>query len=708
MRLKLFIFLSGNSLLLLSILGESPDGVISNLGFSMLADDDCELYNDYCVQSSGFSSHERYGSNESCNITVIYDRAAGLWNAGWKYEVEIGYKDFFLIDDERFWDFCNDGSQNGINLVQTNTKIFWRSNSMNEYYGWRFCLYDSIDGYLLQDASFNTCQCNGADPIRNGWGSYCGKHGVEEDTSWCLTDSTLCPDAFRSCISNGDITRWFFCRDTDSPTRVPTTMPTESPTRNIYTAMIWILISLCCSAVICAITYRHKYKMLERFGTGERKHASTIMSQSQQLDLSTLRKSLSRADELAKNGGPNSDERSASPEGGSYIDKTPDETTLAGEPEKDWNKYLQDLKPWHYTEEITIIKEDFASGSFGTIALAHGSEESMKLAVKKFTKKWDDMESEEKYDFVREIHMSIGLNHKNVVRFFGLVYKPSVMSVYEFCCHGSYIDLRNKGRTKFLDLIDRVRILIGASRGLAYLITQGILHLDIAARNILLDEFYIAKISDFGRSQRIEELTINDNPVLPLKWSAPEALINNKFSEKSDVWAFGVTMWEIITDKEPYEGLAPLKACQKVLKDDSYRLDLSQIQSQELKNLLWRCWLRPEKRPIMRDIGVTLKEKILPELHFESKGKSMSLGKLSHKNWVSMGHEILREATGCDNDTITDTKKCSLKLFQARSTPVQKTRRPERHHQSVSISSQKSQGGENSSESYTSDGDTLS
>jgi len=712
MRLKPAFSLSGTLLLLFSILGESPDEIISNLGFSMLADDDCELYDDYCVQSSGFSSHARYGSNESCNITVIYDRAARLWNAGWKYEVEIGYKDFFLIDDERFWDFCNDFSQNGMNLVQTNTKIFWRSNSKNEYYGWRFCLYDSIDGYLLQDASFNTCECNGADPIGNGWGSYCGNHGivgVEEDTSWCFTDSTLCPDAFRSCISNGDITRWFFCPDTDSPTRVPTTtdldtvMATESPWRKI--AIVSILMSLTCCLALCTCIYRHKYKSRARFGIKKREHESTIMSQAQQVDLVTLRKSLSQARELVKNGDPSSDERSCRREGGSDNDKTSCESTLSGEPEADWKKYLNDLKPWQYSEKITIIKEDFAHGSFGTISIAHGSEESMKLAVKKFTKKWDDMESEEKYDFVREIHMSINLNHKNVVRFFGLVYKPSLMSVYEFCFHGSYIDFRDKEKPKFyeLKLVDRVKILIGACRGLVYLITQGILHCDIAARNVLLDEFLVAKISDFGRSQRINKLAIEDNPVLPLKWTAPEVLTDYKFSEKSDVWAFGVTMWEILTDKEPYDGLDPVKACQKVLNDESYRLDLSQVQSQELKKLLWSCWLEPESRPRMRDIVVALKS--LPELHFESKGKSRSLGRLSHVNWARMRDEILMEAPGCENHNTTGKKNRKLKLQAAKSVPVlHRISRPESHDHSLSISSQKSYRGEKSSESdYYSD-----
>jgi len=181
--------------------------------------------------------------------------------------------------------------------------------------------------------------------------------------------------------------------------------------------------------------------------------------------------------------------------------------------------------------------------------------------------------------------------------------------------------------TKNLDTEKQLNILITACRGLTYLITKNILHLDIAARNILLDEWLDAKITDFGRSRKMnpDGFYITNDSIQPLKWTAPEILLKMLCSEKSDVWAFGVAMWEILIEKEPYTGISPVEACHQVLTENA-RLPLSSIKNVKLRQILSSCWDSNLKlRPKMKQIGAALEEIKLDVLQKskDAKGSNM-------------------------------------------------------------------------------------
>lgn len=78
---------------------------------------------------------------------------------------------------------------------------------------------------------------------------------------------------------------------------------------------------------------------------------------------------------------------------------------------------------------------------------------------------------------------------------------------------------------------------------MSYMESMNLVHRDLAARNILLDSKLVAKISDFGLAQRADQRTQDSRGKFPIKWSAPEALRSNLFTNKSDVWSYGVLLW---------------------------------------------------------------------------------------------------------------------------------------------------------------------
>ncbi|XP_046396330.1 mediator of DNA damage checkpoint protein 1-like [Ischnura elegans] len=153
-------------------------------------------------------------------------------------------------------------------------------------------------------------------------------------------------------------------------------------------------------------------------------------------------------------------------------------------------------------------------------------------------------------------------------------------------------------------------------KGMEYLVSKGVVHRDLAARNILVDHNKTCKIADFGMSRSVRETggqiyeERQKQGALPVRWMAPESLFRGIFTHKSDVWSFGVLLWEIITlGSTPYPGIGARDVMRRVR--DGRRLERPSHVRPEIFRVAARCWhrdstLRPTFSRLRADLGPLL------------------------------------------------------------------------------------------------------
>ena len=127
---------------------------------------------------------------------------------------------------------------------------------------------------------------------------------------------------------------------------------------------------------------------------------------------------------------------------------------------------------------------------------------------------------------------------------------------------------------------------------------------DLAARNCLVSENHVVKVADFGLARLIRDDTYTAHPgaKFPIKWTAPEGLAYNRFTTKSDVWAFGILLWEIATyGMSPYPGVELTEVYQ--LLESGYRMECPPGCPARIYDLMKQCWnWEPNERPSFHDI----------------------------------------------------------------------------------------------------------
>ncbi|KAM4772706.1 protein-tyrosine kinase 2-beta isoform 2-T2 [Rhinophrynus dorsalis] len=242
------------------------------------------------------------------------------------------------------------------------------------------------------------------------------------------------------------------------------------------------------------------------------------------------------------------------------------------------------------SHDDVVLGRILGEGFFGEVydgVYKNKNGERINVAVKTCKK---DCALDVKEKFMSEAFLMRNLDHPHIVKLIGIIEEDPiwiVMELYQFGELGQYLE-DNKNTLQVLTLI---LYSLQICKALAYLEGINCVHRDIAVRNILVASHECVKLGDFGLSRYLEEEEYYKASVtrLPIKWMAPESINFRRFTTASDVWMFGVCMWEILSfGKQPFFWLENKDVISVIEKGD--RLPKPEICPPTLYTLMTRCW----------------------------------------------------------------------------------------------------------------------
>uniref|UniRef100_A0A8C0FGG8 Fibroblast growth factor receptor 3 n=1 Tax=Bubo bubo TaxID=30461 RepID=A0A8C0FGG8_BUBBB len=280
---------------------------------------------------------------------------------------------------------------------------------------------------------------------------------------------------------------------------------------------------------------------------------------------------------------------------------------------------------WELARSRLTLGKPLGEGCFGQVVMAEAigidkdkPNKAITVAVKMLK---DDATDKDLSDLVSEMEMMkmIG-KHKNIINLLGACTQDGPLYVLvEYASKGNLREYLRARRPPGMDYSfdtcklpeeqltfkDLVSCAYQVARGMEYLASQKCIHRDLAARNVLVTEDNVMKIADFGLARDVHNIDYykkTTNGRLPVKWMAPEALFDRVYTHQSDVWSFGVLLWEIFTlGGSPYPGI-PVEELFKLLKE-GHRMDKPANCTHDLYMIMRECWHAvPSQRPTFKQL----------------------------------------------------------------------------------------------------------
>ncbi|XP_031587140.1 fibroblast growth factor receptor 1-A isoform X2 [Oreochromis aureus] len=280
---------------------------------------------------------------------------------------------------------------------------------------------------------------------------------------------------------------------------------------------------------------------------------------------------------------------------------------------------------WELPRDRLVLGKPLGEGCFGQVVMgeAVGLDKEKPNRVTKVAVKMLKADATEKdlSDLISEMEMMkiIG-KHKNIINLLGACTQDGPLYVIveyaskgnlreylrarrppgmEYCSNPDQVPVEN------VSIKDLVSFAYQVARGMEYLASKKCIHRDLAARNVLVTDDNVMKIADFGLARDIHHIDYykkTTNGRLPVKWMAPEALFDRIYTHQSDVWSFGVLLWEIFTlGGSPYPGV-PVEELFKLLKE-GHRMDKPSTCTHELYMMMRDCWHAvPSQRPTFKQL----------------------------------------------------------------------------------------------------------
>uniref|UniRef100_A0A673M618 receptor protein-tyrosine kinase n=1 Tax=Sinocyclocheilus rhinocerous TaxID=307959 RepID=A0A673M618_9TELE len=286
-----------------------------------------------------------------------------------------------------------------------------------------------------------------------------------------------------------------------------------------------------------------------------------------------------------------------------------------------------DANKWEFPRDRLKLGEPLGRGAFGQVveATAYGIEKATTCTTVAVKMLKEGATTSEYRALMSELKILIHIGHHlNVVNLLGACTKPGgpLMVIVEYCKHGNLSSYLKSKRGEYspykkrmsrmlcrressdwdhLTIEDLISYSFQVAKGMEFLASRKCIHRDLAARNILLSENNVVKICDFGLARDVykdPDYVRKGDARLPLKWMAPETIFDRVYTTQSDVWSFGVLLWEIFSlGASPYPGVCIDESFCRRLKEGT-RMRAPDYATPEIYQTMLDCWLdRSKDRP---------------------------------------------------------------------------------------------------------------
>eukprot|EP00048_Salpingoeca_helianthica_P009155 m.131312 g.131312 ORF g.131312 m.131312 type:complete len:769 (-) comp14792_c0_seq8:37-2343(-) len=265
-------------------------------------------------------------------------------------------------------------------------------------------------------------------------------------------------------------------------------------------------------------------------------------------------------------------------------------------------------RTWEFDRTKLRQIRKLGQGTFGVVfeGVAEGivdGEQTTRVAVKMLTEEGEDL----RRNFANEVKIMMAIDGPHhIVRLLGVCTDtPPLLMVMELMARGDLKTVLRDARPKpkqpsSLSQQRLARMGADIAEGMAYLASLNIVHRDLAARNCLVSEDLTVKVGDFGLTRDTEQgeyYRMTGSAPLPVRWMSPEAIMDGIYTVHSDVWSFGIVLWELFSfAKMPYAGLSNSEICDMVC-EEGYRLKPPRGCPQLLAEVMRQCW---DEEPTLR------------------------------------------------------------------------------------------------------------
>lgn len=268
---------------------------------------------------------------------------------------------------------------------------------------------------------------------------------------------------------------------------------------------------------------------------------------------------------------------------------------------------LENFDEWTIDLRKLNMGDAFAQGAFGK--LYRGTYNGEEVAIKILERPENDPEKAQvmEQQFQQEVMMLATLKHPNIVRFIGACRKPMVWCIVtEYAKGGSVRQFLTKRQNRSVPLKLAVKQALDVARGMAYVHRLGLIHRDLKSDNLLIFSDKSIKIADFGVA-RIEVQTEGMTPETgTYRWMAPEMIQHRPYTQKVDIYSFGIVLWELVTGMLPFQNMTAVQAAFAVVNKGA-RPIIPNDCLPVLGEIMTRCWdANPDVRPPFAEVVAML------------------------------------------------------------------------------------------------------